>query len=371
MADEREGDLAPEDAGARVQSRRACGKRIAIVAAGPIANLLLAVLLFAGTFMAGMPGPEAAPRARRCAGTPAAAAGIRAGDDVVARRRRTDRELAGPALAAAASCRAAATSALDVRTLDGARCDAHRAARRGLAPADWEGPFMQKLGLAADFGPPLIDEALAGKPGERAGLKRGDRIVAIDGMPVRSPMDVAPPPTRSPGCRGRVPHRARRRDARRAGRHRSDRSRAGARSASPACGSRSIPRSPRRLSTDGALRPAARRSAQGVRKTWELSVFTLKMLGPHRHRRRVAQEHQRPDHARRLRRPVGAGRRARVRRLSRAHQHQPRRAQPAARAVIGRRAFAVLFRRTCARPAAYPIAPSRSASASAWPSSPC
>jgi regulator of sigma E protease len=82
MADEREADLAPEDL-PRAFNRASVGKRIAIVAAGPIANLLLAVLLYAGTFMAGVPGQKpilAAPAAN----TPAAMAGIAAGDLVTA-----------------------------------------------------------------------------------------------------------------------------------------------------------------------------------------------------------------------------------------------------------------------------------------------
>jgi regulator of sigma E protease len=53
MADEREGDVAAADL-PRAFNRQSVGKRIAIVAAGPIANLLLAVVLFAGTFVAGV-----------------------------------------------------------------------------------------------------------------------------------------------------------------------------------------------------------------------------------------------------------------------------------------------------------------------------
>ena len=82
MADEREDALAAEDL-PRAFNRQSVGKRIAIVAAGPIANLLLAVALFAGTFMAGVPGqrPILAPPQP---GTPAAAAGFAEGDRVVA-----------------------------------------------------------------------------------------------------------------------------------------------------------------------------------------------------------------------------------------------------------------------------------------------
>src|SRR5689334_15232843 len=82
MADEREGDVAPADL-PRAFNRQGVGKRIAIVAAGPIANLVLAVLLFAGTYVAGVPGQRAL-LAAPSAGSPAAVAGVRAGDLVTA-----------------------------------------------------------------------------------------------------------------------------------------------------------------------------------------------------------------------------------------------------------------------------------------------
>ncbi|HKW79614.1 MAG TPA: site-2 protease family protein, partial [Casimicrobiaceae bacterium] len=58
MVDEREGEVAPADR-ARAFNRQSVWTRIAIVAAGPIANLLLAVLFFAGIFVAGVPGERA------------------------------------------------------------------------------------------------------------------------------------------------------------------------------------------------------------------------------------------------------------------------------------------------------------------------
>src|ERR1700682_1160983 len=62
MVDEREGEVAPADL-PRAFNRQSVWKRIAIVAAGPIANLLLAVLFFAGIFLVGVPGqlPVLAP----------------------------------------------------------------------------------------------------------------------------------------------------------------------------------------------------------------------------------------------------------------------------------------------------------------------
>jgi regulator of sigma E protease len=48
MADEREGDVPASDL-PRAFNRQSVGKRMAIVVAGPVANLMLAVVLFAGT----------------------------------------------------------------------------------------------------------------------------------------------------------------------------------------------------------------------------------------------------------------------------------------------------------------------------------
>jgi regulator of sigma E protease len=59
MVDEQEGSVAPADL-PRAFNRQSVYRRIALVAAGPLANLLLAVLLFAGTYMVGAPGQRAA-----------------------------------------------------------------------------------------------------------------------------------------------------------------------------------------------------------------------------------------------------------------------------------------------------------------------
>src|SRR4249920_3197670 len=82
MSDEREGNVAPIDL-PRAFNHQSVGKRIAIVAAGPAANLLLAVLLFAGSYVAGVPGQKAL-LAAPAASTPAAAAGVSDGDLVTA-----------------------------------------------------------------------------------------------------------------------------------------------------------------------------------------------------------------------------------------------------------------------------------------------
>ena len=58
MLDEREGSVPPEQLG-QAFNRKTLPQRSAIVAAGPIANLGLAVLLFAGAYWVGMQEPKA------------------------------------------------------------------------------------------------------------------------------------------------------------------------------------------------------------------------------------------------------------------------------------------------------------------------
>ena len=277
MADEREGDL-PEEDRARAFNRQSVYKRIAIAAAGPIANLLLAVVLFAGTYMVGIPGQRAI-LADPAPGTPAAAAGVRNGDLVVAidgepvkswqdlRWRMTK-----------AQGRESVTLAIEPAGPHAGDPPVTRSlAIGGLQSGDWEGNALGVLGLRADLGPPLIAELVAGKPGERAGLKSGDRIVAIDDMPVRRRRTSRRSPTRSRVRRSCSASSAAARRRTCASRPRRS-SRAAASSASPVSGSRSIPASAERLGITVRYGPLDA-LWQGTRKTWELSVFTLSMLG--------------------------------------------------------------------------------------------
>src|SRR5471032_1909590 len=86
MLDEREAEAASPDADLPYAfNRQSVFKRIAIVAAGPVFNFILAILLFAGVFAAGVSEP-AAILATPAAGTVAAKAGFEGGETVVSMR---------------------------------------------------------------------------------------------------------------------------------------------------------------------------------------------------------------------------------------------------------------------------------------------
>jgi regulator of sigma E protease len=275
MVDEREGSVPPADL-PRAFNRQSVWRRMAIVAAGPVANLLLAVLLFAGTYVAGVPGQRpllAAPPPSSAA----ASAGLRGGDlivDVDGEPVASWQELRWRLIKAQGQPTAVVT--VERPEARGQRLT-HTLPLTVVKPADWEGGALTILGLKADFGPPLIDQVLPDKPAERAGMKAGDRIVAIDGMAVRSPADVATITNAKPG--GNLVFRI---------------AREGAQFDAPLTadaveqGGRQIGIAGVRLRVDPAVIEGLQVTVrygpidallQGARKTAELSVFTVQMLG--------------------------------------------------------------------------------------------
>jgi regulator of sigma E protease len=273
MVDEREGDVAPADL-PRAFNRQSVWRRIAIVAAGPIANLLLAIVLFAATYMVGIPGQRAV-LAPPPAGTPAAAAGFVDGDLVVV--------VDGEPVRSWQDLRWHLLKASDKREVSVAieRPDGGRATRvlslSALNSSDWEGNFLASLGLKTDLGAPIVRDAMADKPAARAGIRAGDAIVAIGNESMRSPSDVATVTNAHPGealaftvRRDGADYRAElvpetiEQNGKRVGM-------AGMRlGVDPTIAERSA--IVVRYGVAEAL-------AQGTRKTWELSIFTLKMLG--------------------------------------------------------------------------------------------
>ena len=277
MADEREGEIAARDL-PRAFNRQSVGKRIAIVAAGPIANLILAVLLFSGTYMAGVPGQRAL-LGDPPPNTPAMEAGLRAGDLVVAVNGvpvRSWQELRFRLLQS--SGQSEVLLAIErPNELRASEAPTRRLALSAVPMSDWEANFMGTLGLRADFGPPLIDGVIAGKPAERAGLKAGDRIVAIDDAPVRSPAEVAARTNAKPGVP--ITFRINRDGAQQDVTFTPEASEQGGRTVGLAGVKLKIdPAVAERLDITVRYGPVEA-LFEGARKTYDLSLFTLKMLG--------------------------------------------------------------------------------------------
>jgi regulator of sigma E protease len=170
-----------EDELHRSFDRQSVGKRMAIVVAGPLANFVLAIVLYAATFMIGFQEPR--PRlATPEVNTAAQRGGFAEGDEIVA--------INGKAIRAWPDVRweiidlAVSRSIAEVEVLD---ADSQRRMRSldlaGITIDSREGDPLTTLGLRL-FRPsiaPVIGVLEAGRPASQAGFMTGDRIVAVNG----------------------------------------------------------------------------------------------------------------------------------------------------------------------------------------------
>jgi regulator of sigma E protease len=186
MLDVQDGPIAPADEG-RAFSQRPLRQRAAIVAAGPAANWVLAVLLLAVVAWLGSDQPKAL-LGTPPAGSLAERAGLRAGDWV--RAVSTDGQTwqdvdALPDLLAATARAQALGEGLHLSVTD-AQGHAPRSLRLDIERLAGRAPdarLLTEIGLAL-YGEPVLSRVNPGGPGEAAGLRAGDRVLSVDGRAV-------------------------------------------------------------------------------------------------------------------------------------------------------------------------------------------
>src|SRR5262245_18796136 len=187
MLDEREAPV-PEHELHRAFNRQSLAKRSAIVAAGPIANLLLAVLLYASAHWIGIEEPKAV------VGTPAAGsvferAGVQAGDWV---RAFADGEDGWTELASLSELNwQVLRHALNQLPMRLSVTDAQGRGQRQvvldldrLQAREVDADTLRQIGLPGAYREPVMGEVRAGGPAAAAGLRAGDRIERIDGQTI-------------------------------------------------------------------------------------------------------------------------------------------------------------------------------------------
>jgi len=193
MLDEREGPVEPHELHLAF-NRKPLLQRAAVVAAGPVANLLLAVVLHAGAHWVGIDEPKAVLNSP-VAGSIAERAGFAAGDWVRAvatadgewRELRSYGDLRWEVLQAALDNRT-----LLLRATDREGHGAHQITLdlRGLDSHDADADMFRRIGLGGPFGEPMLSDVIPGGPASRAGLQAGDRVLRIDGRPVTEALQV-------------------------------------------------------------------------------------------------------------------------------------------------------------------------------------
>lgn len=182
MLDEREAEVPPE-LQHRAFNRQSVWARIAIVAAGPLANFLLALVFYALVYMLGQPALKPI-LGEVTAQTPAAEAGLRAGLEV--------RSVDGVPVRSWDELRAqlleSALGAGEIQ-LEAARgTDVAQSYNLGISTLSREPQlFFDGIGLQPPRVAlqPLLGEVIAQGPAASAGLRSGDRILSLDGQPVR------------------------------------------------------------------------------------------------------------------------------------------------------------------------------------------
>ncbi|HEY0817333.1 MAG TPA: RIP metalloprotease RseP [Rhizobacter sp.] len=191
MLDEREGPVDPHELHMAF-NRKPLRQRAAIVAAGPAANLLLAVLLYAAQHWIGVQEPKAV-LAAPVAGSLAERAGMRSGDWVQAwSADGADWE----EVRSLTDLRWQVTHAvLEGRRLQFLVADGQGRGQRTvileldkLNARDVDAKLMQSIGLGSPYrgDAPVLSSVKPGGPGAQAGLQAGDLVLSVDGVPMRS-----------------------------------------------------------------------------------------------------------------------------------------------------------------------------------------
>lgn len=190
MLDEREGDVPPELA-EQSFNRKSVGQRIAIVAAGPVANFLLALVFF--WFVALLGSQQVRPVIGAVQpDSLAAAAGLQAGQEIVSVNGEATSGWAAVNLQLVR--RLGESGTLNLRVLEpGSTVETPRQVQldNWLRGADEPDP-IGSLGIRP-WRPalqPVLAEVDPEGPAQAAGLQAGDRLLALDGEPLADWQDV-------------------------------------------------------------------------------------------------------------------------------------------------------------------------------------
>ena len=273
MLDAREQEVAglPPDDLKREFTRQPVWRRIAIVAAGPLANFLLAIAIFTGLYIHGIPEPI--PKLRAVPEKSAAhQAGLRGGELVVAVNGEPVRIWSDLRWKLIQLALEKAPARLDVQRATPGSVDSVTIKLDGLTSKDLEGDFLVLLGIDLARPKAVLGTIVADGPAMQAGLRKGDAILEVNGAPVLDGLAFVDMVRASPGkalrmtvVRDRqelrfvvtpIAHEA---NGRTIGRIQVE-----------------VPMAPDMIVADD---PPVKALGKAIKRTWDTSALTLKMLG--------------------------------------------------------------------------------------------
>jgi regulator of sigma E protease len=204
MLGEDEGEV-PEQDRDRAFNHKSVVARSLIACAGPGANFLFAILAYAAVFMVGVDGLK--PVVGRVApDSLAATSGFQAGDLLLGIDGRTVHSWGEYRMYLFSRALAGDSVRFEVRDPKGGTSE--RILDFGKVPlAGLDAGFLEReVGLSGYRPqiPPIVGEVIAQSPAARAGLRPGDRIVAIDGQRVTSWEEVVAQVSKRPGEKARL-----------------------------------------------------------------------------------------------------------------------------------------------------------------------
>ena len=263
----------PEADLAREFTRQPVLRRIAIVSAGPLANFLLAIVIFAGLYVYGVPEPlsrvEIKPQSF------AEQAGLRTADLVLSVNNEPIESWSEFRWFLLRGAMNGERLKLTVQGLNAAYQPELREVSLNLSAISSEEldkNLVEQVGLEMARPPAILGEITPGGPADRAGLKAGDQIIQIDGLPIVDAMTMIETLQSAPGKLLTIDFL--RNDQRLSLQVTPQTEQVGQKSVGRILAQIDLTKASV-IVKSGPLEAVAR----GVRKTWETSTMTLTMLG--------------------------------------------------------------------------------------------
>jgi regulator of sigma E protease len=188
LLDEREGEVAPAELH-RSFTRRPVTHRIAVLLAGPAMNLLLATLIYAALAMVGTEVVKPVVGQVHL-DSPAAAAGLRRGDEIVRVGSHPVADTEELQIDLLRELSSDGVVPLEVRR-SGQELPVTLRVTQDTRPLTEPGRLLPGLGfdLATWRAATVIDTVPPSSAGARAGLKGGDRVLAVEGQPIANSLE--------------------------------------------------------------------------------------------------------------------------------------------------------------------------------------